>query len=116
VCFDAQTQAFAAPHRRHPSCWTSKTLAQLFVKKLPRLCEVQAGELEQEGTAVEYLGRTKILTKDVIITVPDERHYKAVISAAGISAKNRSEVFPNNSTSWRLSHWTKRNAKSTGAQ
>ena len=37
-----------------------KTLAQLFEKELPRLCEVQAGELEREGTAVEYLGRTKI--------------------------------------------------------
>ena len=69
-----------------------KALAQLFEKELPRPCEVQAGELEREGTAVEYLGRTKIRTKDAIITVPDERHYKAVISAAGISAKDRSEV------------------------
>ena len=41
---------------------------------------------------MEYLGRTKIRTKDAIITVPDERHYKAVISAAGISTKDRSEV------------------------
>ena len=70
----------------------TKTLAQLFEKELPRLCEVQAGELEREGTAVEYLGRTEIRTKDTIITVPDERHYKAVISAAGISAKDRSDV------------------------
>ena len=70
----------------------TKTLAQLFEKELPRLCEVQAGELEREGTAVEYLGRTEIRTKDTIITVPDERHFKAVISAAGISAKDRSEV------------------------
>ena len=52
----------------------TKTLAQLFEKELPRLCEVQAGELEREGTAVEYLGRTEIRTKDTTITVPDERH------------------------------------------
>ena len=69
-----------------------EALAQLFEKELPRHCEVQAGELEREGTAVEYLGRTKIRTKDAIITVPDDRHYKAVISAAGITAKDRSEV------------------------
>ena len=52
-----------------------QALAQLFEKELPRHCEVQAGELEREGTAVEYLGRTKIRTSDAIITVPDERHY-----------------------------------------
>ena len=28
----------AAPHRRHPSCWTREALAQLFEKELPRLC------------------------------------------------------------------------------
>ena len=50
-----------------------QALAQLFEKELPRHCEVQAGELEREGTAVEYLGRTKIRTSDAIITVPDER-------------------------------------------
>ena len=60
--------------------------------EMPKHCEVQAGELESEGTAVEYLGRTKVRTKDAIITIPDERHVKAVIAAAGISAKDRSEV------------------------
>ena len=37
---------------------------------MPKHCEVQAGELESEGTAVEYLGRTKVRTKDAIITIP----------------------------------------------
>ena len=60
--------------------------------EMPKHCEVQAGELESEGTAVEYLGRTKVRTKDAIITIPDEKHVKAVIAAAGISAKDRSEV------------------------
>ena len=63
--------------------------------EMPKHCEVQAGELESEGTAVEYLGRTKVRTKDAIITIPDEKHIKAVIAAAGISARDRSEV-PNN--------------------
>ena len=60
--------------------------------EMPKHCEVQAGELESEGTAVEYLGRTKVRTKDAIITIPDEKHIKAVIAAAGISARDRSEV------------------------
>ena len=34
----------AASSRRHPSCWSRKTLAQFFEKKLPRHWEVQAGE------------------------------------------------------------------------
>ena len=60
--------------------------------EMPKHCEVQAGELESEGTAVEYLGRPKVRTKDAIITIPDEKHIKAVIAAAGISARDRSEV------------------------
>ena len=60
--------------------------------EMPNHCEVQAGELESEGTAVEHLGRTKVRTKDAIITIPDEKHIKAVIAAAGISARDRSEV------------------------
>ena len=39
--------------------------------EMPKHCEVQAGELESEGTAVEYLGRTKVRTKDAIITIPE---------------------------------------------
>ena len=53
---------------------------------------MQAGELEKEGTAVEYLGRTKVRSEDAILTIPDEKHRQAVISAAGISARDRSEV------------------------
>ena len=55
--------------------------------EMPKHCEVQAGELESEGTAVEYLGRTKVRTKDAIITIPEEKHIKAVIAAAGISSE-----------------------------
>ena len=57
-------------------------LADLFEKEFPKYCEVQAGELEKEGT-VEFLGRTKIRTKDAIGTVPDVKHRKAIIAAAG---------------------------------
>ena len=64
--------------------------------EMPRHCEVQAGELESEGTAVEYLGRTKVRTKDAIITIPDEKHIRAVIAAAGISARDRMRFLPNN--------------------
>ena len=70
----------------------SEALAHLFEQELPRHCEVQAGELEKEGTAVEYLGRTKVRSEDAILTIPDEKHRQAVISAAGISARDRSEV------------------------
>ena len=72
----------------------SEALAHLFEQELPRHCEVQAGELEKEGTAVEYLGRTKVRSEDAILTIPDEKHRQAVISAAGISARDRSEVPP----------------------
>ena len=39
-------------------------LADLFEKEFAKYCEAQAVELEQEGTAVDFLGRTKIRTKD----------------------------------------------------
>ena len=100
----------------------TKTFAQLFEKELPRLCEVQAGELVREGAAVEYLGRTEIRTKDTIITVPAERYYKAVISAAGVSAKDRSEVGTFQTTQrprdWAIgwSHWMRRNVICTRAR
>jgi len=48
--------------------------------------------LEKEGTAVEFLGRTKIRTKNAIVTVPDAKHRKAIIAAARITAKDCSEV------------------------
>ncbi|CAL1147466.1 unnamed protein product [Cladocopium goreaui] len=70
----------------------SEALTHLFEQELPRHCGVQAGELEKEGTAVEYLGRTKVRSEDAILTIPDEKHRQAVISAAGISARDRSEV------------------------
>ena len=70
----------------------SEALAHLFEQELPRHCEVQAGELEKEGTAVEYLGRTKVRSEDAILTISDEKHRQAVISAADISARDRSEV------------------------
>ena len=41
---------------------------------------------------MEYLGRTKVRSEDAILTIPDEKHRQAVISAAGISARDRSEV------------------------
>ena len=41
---------------------------------------------------MEFLGRTKIRTKDAIVTVPDAKHRKAIIAAAGITAKDRAEV------------------------
>ena len=70
----------------------SEALTHLFEQELPQHCGVQAGELEKEGTAVEYLGRTKVRSEDAILTIPDEKHRQAVISAAGISARDRSEV------------------------
>ena len=81
----------AAPCGRHPRSRTFRG-AHLLEQELPRHCEVQAGELEKEGTAVEYLGRTKVRSEDAILTIPDEKHRQAVISSAGISARDRSEV------------------------
>ena len=83
----------AAPCGRHPRSRTFRgPSASLRTRTIPRHCEVQAGELEKEGTAVEYLGRTKVRSEDAILTIPDEKHRQAVISAAGISARDRSEV------------------------
>lgn len=61
-------------------------------KEFPKNCEVHAQELEKEGTAVEFLGRTKIPTKDATVTVPDAKHRKAIIAAAGITPKDCAEV------------------------
>ena len=41
---------------------------------------------------MEFLGRAKIRTKGAIVTVPDAKHRKAIIAAAGITAKDRAEV------------------------
>ena len=41
---------------------------------------------------MEFLARTNIRTKDAIVTVPDAKHRKAIIAAAGITAKDRAEV------------------------
>ena len=49
----------------------------------------RAGKRRRYGCRIP--GTTKVQTKDAIITIPDEKHVKAVI-AAGISAKDRSEV------------------------
>lgn len=40
---------------------------------------------------MEFLGRTKIPTKDATVTVPDAKHRKAII-AAGITPKDCAEV------------------------
>ena len=64
----------------------------LFDEEFPRHCEVQTGELERVGTAVEVLGRTKIRLADAILTEADPKHVENIKTLLGISAKDRSEV------------------------
>ena len=65
---------------------------ELMERQLPAHCEVQVGPLEKEGTTVEFLGRTKVRTKDAILTIPDEKHQQAIWHALGITTKDRSKV------------------------
>ena len=55
--------------------------------------EVLADLFEKEFPAVEFLGRTKIRTKDAIVTVPDAKHRKAIIAAAGIIPRKTAQKF-----------------------
>ncbi|CAE7394224.1 RE2 [Symbiodinium sp. CCMP2592] len=62
---------------------------------LPTHCEITVGELEEPGTAVEVLGRTKVRTEDSILTLPDSKHAENVRVeelSAGDAARFRSAV------------------------
>ncbi|CAE7832741.1 unnamed protein product [Symbiodinium sp. CCMP2592] len=54
---------------------------------LPTHCEITVGELEEPGTAVEVLGRTKVRTEDSILTLPDSKHAAARFRSAVGSAR-----------------------------
>ena len=75
------------PHRRYTTRWSESSISSTS------RCQSTA-KSKQEG-------RTKVRTKDAIII----KHVKAVIAAAGISAKDRSKVpskqFAGNGTAWR---------------
>ena len=64
----------------------------LFDEEFPRHCEVQTGELEGVGAAVEVLGRTKIRLEDTILTEADPKHVENIKTGLSITAKDRSEV------------------------
>ncbi|CAE7208532.1 unnamed protein product [Symbiodinium sp. CCMP2592] len=65
---------------------------------LPTHCEITVGELEEPGTAVEVLGRTKVRTEDSILTLPGTVHSrpldltKVEELSAGDAARFRSAV------------------------
>ncbi|CAE7509096.1 unnamed protein product [Symbiodinium sp. CCMP2592] len=56
---------------------------------LPTHCEITVGELEEPGTAVEVLGRTKVRTEDSILTLPDSKHAENVCEQLGIGPKDK---------------------------
>ncbi|CAE7833776.1 unnamed protein product [Symbiodinium sp. CCMP2592] len=59
---------------------------------LPTHCEITVGELEEPGTAVEVLGRTKVRTEDSILTLPDSKHAENVCEQLGIGPKDKGTV------------------------
>ncbi|CAE7832753.1 RE2 [Symbiodinium sp. CCMP2592] len=59
---------------------------------LPKHCEITVGELEEKGTAVEVLGRTKVRTEDSILTLPDSKHAENVCEQLGIGPKDKGTV------------------------
>ncbi|CAE7681372.1 unnamed protein product [Symbiodinium sp. CCMP2592] len=59
---------------------------------LPAHCEITVGELEEPGTAVEVLGRTKVRTEDSILTLPDSKHAENVCEQLGIGPKDKGTV------------------------
>ncbi|CAE7837865.1 unnamed protein product [Symbiodinium sp. CCMP2592] len=59
---------------------------------LPAHCEITVGELEEPGTAVEVLGKTKVRTEDSILTLPDSKHAENVCEQLGIGPKDKGTV------------------------
>ena len=59
---------------------------------LPKHCEITVGELEEPGTAVEVLGRTKVRTEEAILTLPDSKHADNVCEQLGIGPKDKGTV------------------------
>ncbi|CAE7295435.1 unnamed protein product [Symbiodinium sp. CCMP2592] len=53
---------------------------------------ITVGELEEPGTAVEVLGRTKVRTEDSILTLPDSKHADNVCEQLGIGPKDKGVV------------------------
>ena len=67
-------------------------LAELLEQEFPKYCEIQCGDLERVGTAVEVLGRTKIRTNDAILTLADPCHIEAIKKVLEVKAGDHSEV------------------------
>ena len=110
ACFDAQRQALfcCTTNRRHPSCCARESPSTAFRKRVAPTLRNSSGRT-RAGRHCRGMSRPdQDPDKDATITVPDERRYKPVVSEAGISAKDRSEV-----PSKHL-NWMRRNATSTG--
>ena len=59
------------------------------VVDLPKHCEITVGELEEPGTAVEVLGRTKVRTEEAVLTLPDIKHAENVCEQLGIGPEDK---------------------------
>ena len=64
----------------------------ISLRRQSRDCEIQAGPLEVEGTAVEVLGRVKTRLNGAILTAPDSKHADNIIRTINIGPKERSGV------------------------
>ena len=83
----------------------ASALNRLIDVELPKHCEIQAGPLEAEGVAVEVLGRVKTRLEGAILTAPDPKHAKNILTALDIQPKEKSAVHRVSSTWMRTSHW-----------
>ena len=70
----------------------ASALNRLIDVELPKHCEIQAGPLEAEGVAVEVLGRVKTRLEGAILTAPDPKHAKNILTALDIQPKEKSAV------------------------
>ncbi|CAE8742493.1 unnamed protein product, partial [Polarella glacialis] len=70
---------------------SAKDLTRLFDTELAGYLKLKKGALEEVGTKVDVLGKTKLRTEDVV-TLPDEKHTDNIVVLLGLQAAKSSPV------------------------
>ncbi|CAE8609616.1 unnamed protein product, partial [Polarella glacialis] len=67
-------------------------LTRLFDTELAGYLKLKKGALEEVGTKVDVLGKTKLRTEDAVVTLPDEKHTDNIVVLLGLQAAKSSPV------------------------
>ena len=78
-------------------CGPEKFLKELLMVQLPSLgIKLKMGELEYPGIAsantAEFLGRTKVLVEDAVVTKPNKKHTNDILKMLGLEEAKPSPV------------------------